>query len=67
MSDLKIIPNGHVRRYQLIKVTKNCYRIVRILKEYETEEEASQELIKLLQGKLTDEDLLKDLKHATEE
>lgn len=62
MANFRIIPNGYRRSYQLIEVMKNRWRIVRILQEYDNEEQAENDLFDLVQGKITDEDLLKQLK-----
>jgi hypothetical protein len=44
--------------YGLQKVGKNCHRIVKILKEYDNEQEAIRDMTKLLTGEITEQDLI---------
>lgn len=47
----------HFATYQNLKVGGK-YRIVKVLKEYDSEKEAQADTIKLLQGVITEEELL---------
>jgi hypothetical protein len=44
--------------YGLQKVGKNCHRIVKILKEYDNEQEAIRDMTKLLTGEITERELI---------
>lgn len=48
------------KQYQIIEVTKDCYRVVRILGEYSNLDDANQHLIKLLTGEINDDSLKND-------
>jgi TFIIF-interacting CTD phosphatase-like protein len=48
--------------YGLQKVGKNCHRIVRILKEYKSEQDAIEDMTKLLTGEITEQDLIEGMK-----
>ena len=41
------------------KTTENDYKLVKVLNEYETFEEAKEDLVKLLTNKITERKLLK--------
>jgi hypothetical protein len=45
-------------KYGLQKVGKNCHRIVKVLKEYESEQEAVKDMTKLLTGEITEQELV---------
>jgi hypothetical protein len=44
-------------KYGLQKVGKNCHRIVKVLKEYENEQDAVKDMTKLLTGEITEQEL----------
>jgi hypothetical protein len=44
-------------KYGLQKVGKNCHRIVKILKEYEDEQQSINDLAKLMVGEITEQEL----------
>lgn len=44
-------------KYGLQKVGKKCHRIVKILKDYEDEQQAIDDLTKLMVGDITEQDL----------
>ena len=44
-------------KYGLQKVSKNCHRIVKILKEYDNEQDAVKNMTKLLTGEITEQEL----------
>jgi hypothetical protein len=46
-------------KYGLQKVSRNCHRIVKVLKEYENEQEAVRDMTKLLTGEITEQELIK--------
>ena len=48
--------------YVLHKVTDNNYCLCKILKEYESQEEAQEDLVELLVGNTTEKKLLKENK-----
>jgi hypothetical protein len=48
--------------YGLQKVGKNCHRIVKILKEYQNEQDAVRDMTKLLTGEITEQDLIEGKK-----
>jgi hypothetical protein len=45
-------------KYGLQKVGKNCHRIVKILKEYDNEQDAVRDMTKLLTGEITEQELV---------
>ena len=45
-------------KYGLYKVGKKCHRIVKILREYENDKEAIDDLTKLMVGEITEEELV---------
>lgn len=49
-------------KYGIQKVGKNKHRIVKILAEYDNEQEALQSLTKLLSGEISEKDLVEGLK-----
>jgi hypothetical protein len=53
---MKIV-NKSPDKYGLQKVGKNCHRIVKVLKEYENEQDAVKDMTKLLTGEITEHEL----------
>ncbi len=53
---MKIIRKNSCK-YGIQKIGKKCHRIVKILKEYEYEQEAISDLMKLLDGEITERNL----------
>ncbi len=49
-------------KYGIQKVGKNKHRIVKILAEYDDEQEALQSLTKLLSGEISEQDLVEGQK-----
>ena len=45
-------------KYGLHKIGKNHHRIVKILRDYDNEKEAIDDLTRLLVGEITEEDLI---------
>jgi hypothetical protein len=45
-------------KYGLQKVGKNRHRIVKVLKEYENEQDAARDMTKLLTGEITEQELI---------
>ncbi len=45
-------------KYGIMKVGKNCVRIVRLLREYDNIKEASDDLARLAVGQITEEQLV---------
>lgn len=45
-------------KYGLMKVGKNCHRIVKVLKEYDNEQQAVNELTRLMVGEITEQELV---------
>ncbi len=45
-------------KYGLQKVGKKCHRIVKILREYEDEKEAINDLTRLMIGEITEQELV---------
>jgi len=56
---MKIINNGFKKGYLIHKTTENNYSVCRILNEYNSLEDAKNDLIKLLSKRKTEKDLLK--------
>lgn len=50
------------KRYGLYKVSKNHHRIVKILKDYDNEKEAIDDLSKLMVGEISEQDLIEKRK-----
>ncbi len=44
-------------KYGLMKIGKNCVRIVRLLKEYDNIKDAADDLARLLVGEITEDQL----------
>jgi hypothetical protein len=44
-------------KYALMKVGKNCVRIVRLLKEYDNVKDAADDLARLMVGEITEDQL----------
>lgn len=51
-------------RYGLQKVGKKCHRIVNILREYEDEQQAINDLTKLMVGEITEQELVEGRKEC---
>ena len=51
-------------KYGLQKIGKNCHRIIKILVEYEKEQEAINDLTRLVTGEITEQDLVEKRKIA---
>lgn len=49
-------------KYGLQKVGKKCHRIVKILKEYENEQEAVNDLTRLMVGEISEQELVEGKK-----
>lgn len=47
-------------KYGLMKVGKNRHRIVKILREYENEQDAINDLTKLMAGEISEQELIKE-------
>jgi hypothetical protein len=47
----------NAEKYGLQKVGKNCHKIIKILKEYENEQEAVKTMTQLLTGEITEHEL----------
>jgi hypothetical protein len=45
-------------KYGLQKVGKNCHRIVKVLKEYDNEQDAERDMVKLLTGEIKEQELI---------
>lgn len=45
-------------KYGLHKIGKNCHRIVKILRDYNSEKEAIDDLTRLIVGEITEEELV---------
>lgn len=56
--------NENKKGYVIHKVTEDTYYICRILNEYNSDEEATADLVKLLGKKITEEDLLEKYKEV---
>lgn len=54
---MNIIRKSPDCRYGLQKVGKNCHRIVKIIKDYDNEQPAIDDLTKLMVGETTEQDL----------
>lgn len=54
---MKII-RTNPEKYGIMKVGKNCVRIVRLLREYDNINEASDDLARLMVGEITEEQLV---------
>lgn len=46
--------------YTVVKRTKNCYELVKVLNIYQTQNEALQGMIELLQGTKKEEELIQE-------
>jgi hypothetical protein len=44
--------------YGLQKVGNNCHRIIKVLKEYDNEQDAVKDMTKLLTGEITEQELI---------
>lgn len=44
-------------KYGLQKVGKNCHQIIKVLKEYDNEQDAVKDLARLLTGEITEDEL----------
>lgn len=49
-------------KYGIQKVDKNCHRIVKILKEYDNEKQAIDDMARLVTGELTEKELVEGRK-----
>jgi transcription termination factor Rho len=59
---MKIIRRQNKEVYTVIKRSKNCHAIVKVLNTYDTEKEAFNTLLEVIQGTKTEEDLLQEYK-----
>jgi hypothetical protein len=58
---LKVIKRQDKKEvYTVIKRSKNCHAVVKVLNIYETEKQALQSMIELLQGNKTEDELLQE-------
>lgn len=53
-------------KYGLHKIGKNCHRIVKILQDYDNEQEAINDLTRLLVGEITEEELIEGGRKSNE-
>lgn len=58
------IINKSPDKYGLQKVGKKCHRIVKILREYKDEQQAVNDLTKLLTGEITEDELVEGKKEV---
>jgi hypothetical protein len=56
--DIMNIVHKSPDKYGLQKVGKNCHRIVKVLKEYDNEQDAVRDMAKLLTGEITEQELV---------
>jgi hypothetical protein len=57
---------GKRQVYTVIKRSKTCHAVVKVLNEYNTEKEALNVLVELVQGNITEEELLQEYKNRKE-
>lgn len=55
--------DNYGNRYHIDKITNGTYQVVKTLNIYDTEEEATEDLISLATGEVTEEELLEKLKN----
>lgn len=60
MSKFQIVCKDTNKSYGIYKIGPKCHRIVKNLKDYSDDQEAISILMKLLDGKITEKDLLGD-------